>query len=271
MAIWIGTSGWSYDHWQGILYPQPTPVSKRLAWYIERFNTVEANNTFYHWPRDVTFRHWYDRLPPQYAFTVKASRVLTHFLKLTSPEKSINRMAPGLTALGEKLGVLLVQLPPSLEIDTERLEHFLETLPRDWRTAIEFRHPSWHVERVFEMLDRYGVAYCVMSGAELPCILRATAPFVYVRLHGPDRRHLYGGSYSDADMRWWADRIHEWSGQGRDVYAYFNNDGGGNAVRNAETLRRFTGLIAGEATELSGSQDEVRSEDRKSIELTGRA
>jgi len=85
------------------------------------------------------------------------------------------------------------------------------------------------------------VAYCVMSGANLPCILRATAPFVYVRLHGPDRQHLYAGSYSDDDLRWWADRLREWQGQGLDVFAYFNNDGGGNAVHNALTLRRFLG------------------------------
>lgn len=242
MTIWIGTSGWSYDHWQGVLYPQPTAVSQRLAWYVKRFSTVEANNTFYHWPRDVTFQHWYERLPPTYAFTVKASRVLSHYLKLTSPEKSIERMRAGITTLGDKLGVLLVQLPPSFEIDLERLEHFLQALPRAWRTAIEFRHPSWHVEPVFDMLNHYQIAYCIMSGAELPCILRSTAPFVYVRLHGPDRHHLYGGSYSDDDMRWWAERINEWSVQGHDVYAYFNNDGGGNAVRNAETLSRFVGV-----------------------------
>ena len=91
------------------------------------------------------------------------------------------------------------------------------------------------------LLERHGAAYCVMSGANLPCVLRATAPFVYVRLHGPDHEHLYGGSYSDDDLRWWADRIREWSASGQDVYAYFNNDGGGNAVRNAETLRWFAG------------------------------
>lgn len=90
---------------------------------------------------------------------------------------------------------------------------------------------------MFELLERRRSAYVVMSGAKLPCVLRATAPTVYVRLHGPDHEHLYGGSYSDTDLGWWADRIREWSGQGRDVYAYFNNDGGGHAVRNAWTLR----------------------------------
>jgi uncharacterized protein YecE (DUF72 family) len=105
--------------------------------------------------------------------------------------------------------------------------------------AVEFRQPSWHDEAVFALLERYGAAYCVMSGAHLPCVLRATAPFVYVRMHGPDRGRLYAGSYSDADLRWWADRVGEWAGSNRDVFVYFNNDGDGHAVRNATRLREL--------------------------------
>ena len=97
-------------------------------------------------------------------------------------------------------------------------------------------------EEVFQLLERFGTAYCVMSGAQLPCILRATAPFVYVRLHGPDPHHLYGGSYSEDDLRWWADRIREWQRMGRDVFAYFNNDWEGTAVRNADTLKGLLGV-----------------------------
>ena len=134
-----------------------------------------------------------------------------------------------------------MQLPPTQARDDARLDFFLGLLP-DWmRVAVEFRHPSWHDEAVYALLERHGAAYCVMSGAGLPCVLRATAPFVYVRLHGPDDAHLYAGSYPDADLRWWADRIGEWTRDGRDVYAYFNNDGHGHAVRNAETLRALTG------------------------------
>jgi uncharacterized protein YecE (DUF72 family) len=107
--------------------------------------------------------------------------------------------------------------------------------------SVEFRHLSWDHPDVYGLLERHGAAYCVMSGARLPCILRATAPFVYIRLHGPDHEHLYGGSYSEEDLRWWADRIREWRDEGKDVYAYFNNDGGGNAVRNADTLRWLLG------------------------------
>jgi len=98
-------------------------------------------------------------------------------------------------------------------------------------------HPSWHQDAVFELLERHGAAYCVMSGAQLPCMLRATAPFVYVRLHGPDPQHLYAGSYTDDQLQWWAERLCEWQGMGREVFVYFNNDGYANAVRNAMTLR----------------------------------
>ena len=104
---------------------------------------------------------------------------------------------------------------------------------------MEFRHDSWVHPEVFELLRRHGAAYVVMSGAGLPCVLEATAPVVYVRLHGPDHDHLYAGSYPDEDLAWWADRIREWRGQEREVYAYFNNDGGGNAVRNAWTLQHM--------------------------------
>jgi uncharacterized protein YecE (DUF72 family) len=103
--------------------------------------------------------------------------------------------------------------------------------------AVEFRHPSWHDQEVFALLEDHRAAYCVMSGANLPCVLRATTDLVYVRLHGPDHHRLYAGSYSDADLAWWAGRIREWSRAGQDVFVYFNNDGDANAVRNARTLQ----------------------------------
>lgn len=240
MTVYVGTSGWSYDHWQSVLYPPGTPVRDRLQWYVQRFRTVEVNSTFYHWPREATFANWYRRLPDGFLLTVKAPRGLTHAAHLFAPEVWLDRILPRLAALHEKRGILLLQLPPAMPYDRARLAGFLALLPAWLRVAFEFRHPSWQQEDVFALLEQHAAAYCVMSGAGLPCILRATAPFVYVRLHGPDPHHLYAGSYSDDDLRWWATRLDEWTGQGRDVFAYFNNDGGGNAVRNAETLRRLT-------------------------------
>jgi uncharacterized protein YecE (DUF72 family) len=207
-AVHVGTSGWSYDHWDGVLYPPGTPPRDRLAHYVRRFGTVELNASFYRWPRTATFASWRRRLPPGFQLSVKAPRGLTHAKRLYAPETWVGRLTECWHELGDKRAVLLVQLPPAQARDDARLDFFLGLLP-DWlRVAVELRHPTWHDEAVYALLERHGAAYCVMSGAGL---------------------------------RWWADRIGEWSGAGRDVYAYFNNDGHGHAVRNAATLRALTG------------------------------
>jgi uncharacterized protein YecE (DUF72 family) len=242
LAIHIGTSGWSYDHWHGVLYPDGTPPERRLACYVERFGTVEVNSTFYRWPPDSRFASWHRRLPEGFLLTVKAPRGLTHGARLYAPEGWLARVARGMRYLGRKRGALLVQLPPGMEYDHPRLAYFLERLPAWQRVAVEFRHPSWHREEVFGLLEARGVAYCIMSGANLPCVLRLTAPFAYVRLHGPDHHHLYAGSYPDADLHWWADRIREFAEMGREVFVYFNNDMQGFAVENAATLRSILGV-----------------------------
>jgi uncharacterized protein YecE (DUF72 family) len=237
----IGTSGWSYDHWQGVLYPPGLPASKRRQVYVEHFDTVELNASFYRWPREQTFETWNRELPPGFVMTVKAPRGLTHARRLNNPGPWIDRLTKSWHALRDRRGALLFQLHPAHERDDARLDDFLALLP-DWMdVAVEFRHPSWHVEEVMAVLERHGAAYVVMSGPKLPCILRATAPFVYVRFHGPDSDRMYAGSYSDDDLRWWAERIGEWRAQDRDVFAYFNNDGQGHAVRNADTLRALLG------------------------------
>jgi len=237
MSVLIGTSGWSYAHWDGVLYAHGTPPRARLDAYVRHFSTVEVNSTFYRWPGARAFRSWFERTPEDFLFGVKAPRGLTHAARLYAPERWAGRIARDLAPLKHKRGVLLVQLPPTLLCDYPRLAYFLARLPGWLRVAVEFRHPSWHREEIFRLLEEHGAAYCVMSGAGLPCVLRATAPFVYVRLHGPDRAHLYGGSYTDEDLRWWAARVREWQAQGRDVLVYFNNDGGGNAPRNAAALK----------------------------------
>ncbi len=241
MTWHIGTSGWSYEHWSGVLYPPGLPARDRLAHYAARFGTVELNASFYRWPREAGFASWHRRLPDGFLLSVKAPRGLTHGRKLYAPEVWTERIARCWHELGGTRGVLLVQLPPDFARDDARLDYFLAALPPWIRVSVEFRHPSWECQDVYALLERHGAAYCIMSGAGLACVLRATAPFVYVRLHGPDHRHLYAGSYSDADLHWWADRIREWEAAGRDAFVYFNNDGDGNAVRNAITLRQFLG------------------------------
>ena len=241
MVVHIGTSGWSYDHWEGVLYAPGTPTRDRLAHYVRRFGTVELNASFYRWPKESTFAGWRRRLPDGFGLSVKASRGLTHAKRLYAPEAWAERIARSWHELGARREVLLVQLRPDQQRDDARLDWFPGRRPSWMRVAVEFRHPSWHTEEVFALLERHGAAYCVMSGAGLPCVLRATAPFVYVRLHGPSDDFLYAGSYPDADLAWWADRIREWEGSGREAYAYFNNDGDGNAVHNARRLRALLG------------------------------
>ncbi|MGC9528886.1 MAG: DUF72 domain-containing protein [Limnospira sp.] len=237
--IRIGTSGWSYDDWEGRLYPPSTSSRKRLDYYTREYDTVEVNATYYRWPKDSTFQNWRDRVPENFLMAVKAPGGLTHKKRLRDPETWTDSIESGLGELREKLGIFLVQLHPKFAIDLERLDRFLGLLP-DWiKVAVEFRHPSWNREEMFQLLEHHNATYCVMSGANLPCILRATADFVYVRFHGPDPHDLYKGIYSDDDLRWWADRIREWEGMGRSVFAYFNNDAEGNALQNSATLKAY--------------------------------
>ena len=241
MSVRVGTSGWSYDHWQNVLYPPGAPATDRLSRYVQEFDTVELNSSFYRWPGPARFAGWRSRLPAGFVMSVKAPRGLTHGKKLYAPEQWVTRIAAGWHELRDRRAMLLVQLPPQLSRDDDRLGFFLGRLPPWLPAAVEFRHSSWVHEDVFALLARHRAAYCVMSGAGLPCVLRATGPVVYVRMHGPDAQHLYAGSYSDADLAWWADRIREWTTTGKTVLVYFNNDGDGNAVRNATTLRAMVG------------------------------
>lgn len=237
--VFIGTSGWSYAHWEGAFYPVGLAPSERLGFYQKRFATVELNSSYYQWPANQTFQSWHKRLPSGFTLAVKAPGDLTHKQKLYAPEAWLTRITHGLSYLKEHRGPVLVQVPNTLPLDEPRLRYFLESLPNGHQVALEMRHASWHREDTYALLEQYGVAYCVMSGAHLPCVLRATADFVYVRLHGPSPDFMYAGSYSEDSLLWWSERIWEWRAHNRDVYVYFNNDGEANAVRNALRLREL--------------------------------
>jgi uncharacterized protein YecE (DUF72 family) len=242
MTVRIGTSGWSYDHWTDVLYARGLPSAQRLARYVEMFDTVELNASFYRWPKDSTFAGWRAQLPDGFTMSVKAHRGLTHYRRLASPEPWIQRFESCWHALDDRHGVLLVQLHPGQHRDNAsqgRLDFFLSSMPASIRVAVELRHPSWNDPEVYALLESRRAAYVVMSGAGLPRIPRATTDLVYVRMHGPDPGALYEGSYSPADLRWWANQITQWDGEGRDVWVYFNNDLGGHAVHNALSLRQL--------------------------------
>ncbi len=170
---------------------------------------------------------------------VKAHRGLTHYRRLKSPEPWVERFERCWKALGNRAEALLVQLHPAVERDDARLDHFLTLMPPSIPVAMELRHASWNDPTVFELLERHGTAYVVMSGADLPCVPRATSDLVYLRMHGPEPASLYTGSYSEKDLRQWADRINAWQAEGKRVDVYFNNDLGGHAVRNARRLKEL--------------------------------
>ncbi|MDH6194295.1 uncharacterized protein YecE (DUF72 family) [Mycobacterium frederiksbergense] len=239
--IRIGTSGWSYDHWTGVLYPRGTPAKARLAHYVGEFDTVELNGSFYRWPADTTFTGWRDQLPAGFTMSVKAHRGLTHFRRLRSPQAWTPRFEQYWRLLEPHNEALLVQLHPALERDDELLTEFLSQLPLRLRVAMELRHPSWHDPAVYALLQHYGAAYVVMSGPGLACRPVATSELVYVRMHGPgaDPDLLYAACYTDSELQQWAHRLRQWDREGHRVVVYFNNDLGGHAVRNAQKLKQL--------------------------------
>ena len=214
MAVHIGTSGWSYDHWVDVLYPRQASSLERLDAYARRFRTVEVNNTFYRWPKDEVFATWRERLPEGFVVSAKASRGLTQFRKLNDPRAVARADGVGPGPPGREAGRAALPAPAALPVDLDRLDRFLGVVPSGQRCGRGVPPPDLGRRGDLRVLERHGAAYCVMSGANLPCVLRATAGFVYVRLHGPDHHHLYAGSYSEDDLRWWADRIGEWRSPG---------------------------------------------------------
>jgi len=231
--IRIGTSGWMYPHWRGRFYPPKLPSAQQLAFYATQFDTVELNNSFYRQPERERFEVWADTVPDGFRFAVKGSRYVTHIKRLAVEQESVDRVVESARGLGDRLGPILFQLQSNFHADVTRLEAFLTRLPTNVRVTLEFRHDSWFVPSVFELMQRHRVALCVADSPKLPQSPRITSDFTYVRFHhGP-----HGIGYGAATLERWADRIDGWHRQNLDVYAYFNNDADAWAIRNARTLR----------------------------------
>jgi uncharacterized protein YecE (DUF72 family) len=205
-----------------------------FRYYADRFDTVEINNTFYRLPTTATFAKWRAQVPPGFLYAVKASRFLTHLKKLKDPEQPLQTFIEHAALLGETLGPILYQLPPRWRLNLPRFEDFLALLPKNSQHVIEFRDPSWLIDEVFQLMERYHVSHCIHDMTPLQVPFRVTASPVYLRLHGgPD----YSGSYSQTELERLADRIKEWHHQGLDVFVYFNNDNNGFAISNAQALK----------------------------------
>lgn len=235
MRTFIGTSGWSYDHWKGVFYPAGLPKTGWLDYYARAFSTVEVNATFYRRIRESTFEKWRLITPKEFIMAVKADRFITHIRMLKQVEESLRIFLSSVRSLKEKLGPILFQLPPSLAYDPDVLDGFCSIMPSDNRYAIEARHGTWTKDNVLSALKDRNIAWCISDSAgRFPCREAVTADFIYVRLHGPGS--LYASDYTDKELESWAQKIVSW---GCDAYVYFNNDFSGYALKNAMRLREI--------------------------------
>jgi uncharacterized protein YecE (DUF72 family) len=255
--IRIGTSGWHYKHWLGPFYPSALRSSEMLKYYVTQFDTVELNNTFYKLPSEDAVDAWRDAVPANFVFAVKASRFLTHRIKLKDPMRALGNFIPLIGRFGAKLGPVLFQLPPQWQVNVERLADLLALLPPSRRYAFEFRNETWHAAEVHDLLRRFNAASCFFELAGYSSPHELTADFTYVRLHGPGGK--YQGSYSAEQLEQWAQRVRQWSERLKAIYVYFDNDQAGYAANNALELRK---LLAG-AERIIAKHEQIRERAEK--------
>lgn len=234
--ILIGTSGWSYKHWDDVFYPPK--IESHLHFFAEHYPTVEINTTFYHLPRDTAVKNWFAQVPEDFVFAVKANGYITHRKRLKDCENSVPLFFKTIRALKDKRGPILFQLPPSLKMDLERFKSFLKLIvKRKGRFTFEFRHESWFCEEIYDLLRKNNITltFTDLYGKMSPQII--TGDFVYLRLHGPKKS--YTGSYSSAQLRKWKKQFTEYKEKGLDVFCYFDNDEKGYAIKDSARLAKM--------------------------------
>jgi uncharacterized protein YecE (DUF72 family) len=234
-SIHIGTSGWHYGHWRGPFYPEDLGSEGFLEFYAHRFHTVEINNSFYQLPSEQALKNWRDLAPPGFIFAAKGSRFITHMKKLKDPERSLAPFLERIVLLKEKLGPILFQLPPRWHFNESRLAAFLQALPGGYRYTLELRDQSWINARALDLLAQFNAAFCIYELDGYLSPREVTADFVYIRLHGP--AGPYQGQYDRQTLAGWAGAISTWSGEGREVFCYFDNDEAGYAAQDALQLQ----------------------------------
>jgi uncharacterized protein YecE (DUF72 family) len=240
-AVWIGTSGWTYDGWRGPFYPDDVPKRLWLEWYATQFASTEINGSFYRTPSMEAVRSWREHTPEDFLFAWKASKFITHWKRLSENSvNSIELMETRLKELGPKIGPVLFQLPARFKADRERLASFLKLLPKRYHYAFEFRDASWYVEPIFKMLRDRNVSLCLSDHEDAPAPWKVTASHVYIRGHGPTGR--YAGRYSLKTLREWAAQIKKWKRHGLTVYCYFDNDQKSAAPKDAKRLMKLLGI-----------------------------
>jgi uncharacterized protein YecE (DUF72 family) len=232
---YLGTSGYQYDHWKGLFYPEELPKSRWFEFYRTRFATVEINATFYRLPAKKTFERWLENAPEWFVYTLKYSRYATHVKKLKDPSESLERFLESSAPLRPRVGAILVQLPPRWKADPGRLEEFLRKAPAEYRWAVEFRDESWLTDDVYAILQEHDAALVIHEHIK-PHPEVVTASWVYLRFHGGT---VGTGGYAPEHLKARAGTIAGHTAAGRDVYAYFNNDWDGHALLNAADLIRY--------------------------------
>jgi len=233
----IGTSGWHYNHWKGCFYGADIKPEAMLGSYVQHFDTVEINNSFYRLPSKEAVKKWVTQTPSQFIFSVKASRYITHNRKLKEPKEILVRFLDMTKGFGKKLGPILFQLPPAWKVNEQRLKEFLIALPKRRRYVFELRNPTWHTRRVLQILEQAGAAFCIFELNGYRTASHLTSDFVYVRLHGPGK--AYQGNYPKSVLANWARQVEAWAKDENDVFFYFDNDQGGYAAKNATTLQKL--------------------------------
>ena len=225
MKYWVGTSGFSYKEWKGSFYPGDLSNDGMLAYYGERLNAVEINNTFYRMPRRATLADWAGKVPDDFSFVLKASRKITHFKRLKGTEDELGYLVDVASELGARLGPMLFQLPPNLKIDVERLRDFVSLFPAGLRAAFEFRHDSWFADETYTVLSDAGAALVVAdTEADEPSEVVATAPYGYLRLRRAD--------YEPDDVARWARVVSDQDWE--DAFVFFKHEDAGAGPALAE-------------------------------------
>lgn len=243
--VLIGTSGWDYRHWQERFYPQDVKSRDKLKFYSKRFNTVEINSSFYHLPKLKTFEKWYNDSGKDFIFSVKLNRNITHFKRLKLDKQSKRMLKDFLVnsqGLKEKLGAILIQLPPNLKFDFEKLKEFLEYCFKIVKEltyvpdiAIEFRNNTWFKEEVYKIFKKYNIGFVISHSSRFKYEKIITADFSYIRFHGP--KELFASKYSKRELKEWSNFIKSISKKIKRIYIYFNNDYNAYAIDDAEYLR----------------------------------
>lgn len=258
-TLHVGTSGYSYPKWKGSFYPRDLASTQFLAFYADRFSTVEINNTFYRFPTETLLIGWRDGTPDRFSFAIKANQRITHKGRLKGVQELTADFVERCHRLDDKLGPILFQLPPYLRRDDRRLTHFLASLPPGPRYAIEFRHESWYDEATFCALRDAGVAFCVAEAEETAAPRLATAEFAYLRLRKE--------SYQPKELRDWRSWIEEQLKRGRDVYAYLKHD---EAGVSPELALRLLGSGSSAATPSLAPKRRTASRARRKAGKRGR-